>query len=77
VYTNGAVVLMSGLVSKEHFAIFCFQELKLVNQNCHWNRTENLEMSTVVNSDSNLTPIQTMMCGAKESSNQYQSKHKQ
>jgi len=25
----------------------------------------------------NLTPIQTMMCGANESSNQYQSKHKQ
>ena len=24
-----------------------------------------------------ITPIQTMMCGAKESSNQYQSKHKQ
>jgi len=23
------------------------------------------------------TPIQTMMCGTKESSNQYQSKHKQ
>ncbi|AET01552.1 hypothetical protein MTR_8g014830 [Medicago truncatula] len=29
----------------------------------------------VVNSDSNLTPIQTIMCGAKESGNQYQSKH--
>jgi len=31
----------------------------------------------VVNSDSKLTPIQTMMCGAKKSSNQYQSEHKQ
>jgi len=33
--------------------------------------------SFVVNSNSNLTPIQTMIYGAKESSNQYQSKHKQ
>jgi len=32
---------------------------------------------TDVNLDSNFTPIQTMMCGAKESSNQYQNKHKQ
>jgi len=29
----------------------------------------------VVNSNSNFTPIQTMMCGAKESSNQFQNKH--
>jgi len=35
------------------------------------------ELGNVVNSDSNFTPIQTMMCGAKENSNKYQSKHKQ
>jgi len=32
---------------------------------------------TVVNSDLKLTPIQTMMCGANESSNHNQSEHKQ
>ena len=31
----------------------------------------------VVNSDSKLTPIQTMLCGTKESSNHNQSEHKQ